>query len=186
VADTKISALTGASTAALTNELAINEAGSSKKVTVAQILALVYPVGCIYTSIDSTSPATVFGFGTWAAFGAGRVLVGLDSGDANFDVVEETGGAKTVASSNQTFTGTQSTAIVNHTHTTTVYVGTTDGTYGTFDSSSTSPGTAKTIQSGNPDSGGVASYTPAGTNAAGAATSVVQPYIVVYFFKRTA
>jgi microcystin-dependent protein len=35
------------------------------------------------------------GFGTWAAFGAGRVLVGLDAGDVDFDTVEETGGAKT-------------------------------------------------------------------------------------------
>lgn len=60
-------------------------------------LAEVYPVGCIYTSTVSTNPATVFGFGTWAAFGAGRVLVGVDSGDADFDTAEETGGAKTVA-----------------------------------------------------------------------------------------
>lgn len=60
-------------------------------------LADVYPVGCIYTTIVSTNPATVFGFGTWSAFGAGRVLVGLDSGNTAFDTVEETGGAKTVA-----------------------------------------------------------------------------------------
>jgi len=40
MADTKISALTAASAAAGANELAINEAGTSKKVTVAQLLAL--------------------------------------------------------------------------------------------------------------------------------------------------
>lgn len=40
MADTKISGLTAASAAALANELAINEAGTSKKVTVAQIKAL--------------------------------------------------------------------------------------------------------------------------------------------------
>ena len=33
-------------------------------------LSQVYPVGCIYTSTVSTNPATVFGMGTWAAFGA--------------------------------------------------------------------------------------------------------------------
>jgi hypothetical protein len=38
MADTKISALTAAGAAALANELAINEAGTSKKVTVQQIL----------------------------------------------------------------------------------------------------------------------------------------------------
>jgi LysM repeat protein len=145
----------------------------------------VYPVGSIYISIVSTDPGTLFG-GTWAAFGAGKVLVGLDSGDVNFDVVEETGGAKTVQSSAQSFAGDASTSIVDHTHDTVVKVGTTDGTYGVFDSSSTSPGTDKTITTGNPKSGGVASYTPTGTNTPGAATSVVQPYIVVYMWKRTA
>lgn len=38
--DTKISALTAVTVAALTNELAVNEAGTSKKVTLAQIEAL--------------------------------------------------------------------------------------------------------------------------------------------------
>src|SRR5512136_741002 len=72
----------------------------------------VYPVGAIYLSVVSTSPATLFG-GTWSAIGAGRILVGLDSGDADFDTVEETGGAKTVASSAQTFAGN---ALASHQH----------------------------------------------------------------------
>ena len=37
---------------------------------------LPYPVGAIYMSVDSTSPATLFG-GTWAALG-GRMLIGVD------------------------------------------------------------------------------------------------------------
>ena len=57
-----------------------------------------FPVGSIYLAVVSTDPATLLGYGTWSAIGAGRVLVGLDSGDTDFDVVEETGGAKTVAS----------------------------------------------------------------------------------------
>jgi hypothetical protein len=36
----------------------------------------VYPVGAIYMSVVSTSPATIFG-GTWAALG-GRMLIGVD------------------------------------------------------------------------------------------------------------
>ena len=145
-----------------------------------------WPIGSVFISVVSTSPATLLGGGTWVAIGAGRVLVGLDSGDTAFDVAEEPGGAYTVASSNQTFTGTASTVIVNHTHTVTNNVGTTDGTFGTYDSSSTSPGTAKTSTTSDPNAGGAASYTPVGTNAAGAATSVVQPYLVVYMWKRTA
>src|SRR3990172_12746051 len=53
------------------------------------------PVGFVFISVVSTNPATLLGYGTWSAFGAGRVLVGLDSGDTDFDTVEETGGAKT-------------------------------------------------------------------------------------------
>ena len=55
-----------------------------------------YPVGSIYINASvATNPATLLGFGTWAAFGAGRVMVGLDAGQTEFDTAEETGGAKT-------------------------------------------------------------------------------------------
>lgn len=54
----------------------------------------IYPIGSIYISVGSASPATLFG-GTWTAFGAGRALVGIDSTDTDFDAVEETRGAKT-------------------------------------------------------------------------------------------
>jgi microcystin-dependent protein len=55
-----------------------------------------YPVGCVYSSVDPTNPAILFGFGTWVAFGAGRVLVGVDPGDPDWDAAEKTSGAKTV------------------------------------------------------------------------------------------
>ena len=67
----------------------------SESTNVVEVLKKVYPVGCIYTSTVATNPSTLFGFGTWSAFGAGRTLVGIDSGDTDFDTVEETGGAKT-------------------------------------------------------------------------------------------
>lgn len=38
-------------------------------------LKKVYPVGSIYMSTVSTNPATLFGFGTWEAMPAGRVLL---------------------------------------------------------------------------------------------------------------
>lgn len=76
-----------------------------------------FPVGSVFISVVSTNPATLLGYGTWSAFGAGRVLVGLDSGDADFDSVEETGGAKTVTSTGSvsapTFTGS---ALGTHSH----------------------------------------------------------------------
>lgn len=54
-----------------------------------------WPVGSVFLSVVSTNPATLLGFGTWAALGAGRVLVGVDTGDTDFDAAEKTGGSKT-------------------------------------------------------------------------------------------
>jgi microcystin-dependent protein len=49
------------------------------------ILNAVYPVGSIYMSINSTSPATLFG-GRWEAISQGRTLVGVGTGtDINGD-----------------------------------------------------------------------------------------------------
>ena len=61
----------------------------------AEVINLVYPIGSIYISVNATNPGTLFGVGTWASLGPGRTLVGLDAGQSEFDTVEETGGAKT-------------------------------------------------------------------------------------------
>ena len=54
-----------------------------------------FPVGAVFLSVVATNPATLLGYGTWAALAAGRVLVGINAGDPDFDTVKETGGAKT-------------------------------------------------------------------------------------------
>jgi microcystin-dependent protein len=62
-------------------------------------LDIFYPIGSIYETTNnaySTAAAINAHFGgTWEAFGAGRVLVGINSADAEFDTILETGGAKT-------------------------------------------------------------------------------------------
>lgn len=58
------------------------------------ILNTVYPVGSIYTSVNSTDPSTLFG-GTWERFGKGKVLVGVDEDDSDFSEANKTGGEKT-------------------------------------------------------------------------------------------
>src|SRR3990167_5515456 len=66
-----------------------------------------WTIGSVFLSVVATSPATLLGFGTWAAFGAGKMLVGRDGADADFDTAEETGGAKThthAGHSNHAFT----------------------------------------------------------------------------------
>ena len=46
-----------------------------------ETLKKVYPVGSIYMSTVSTNPATLFGFGTWEAMPAGRVLLAQGQSD---------------------------------------------------------------------------------------------------------
>jgi hypothetical protein len=69
-------------------------------------LQAIYPVGSVYINASvTTNPLTLLGFGTWAEIGAGRVLVGQDTGDALFDTIGGTGGTKDAI-------------VVTHTHTT--------------------------------------------------------------------
>lgn len=147
----------------------------------------VWPIGSVFIAVVSTNPATLLGYGTWSAIAAGRVLVGLDSGDTDFDTAEETGGAKTVQASAQTFTGS---ALAGHTHSFTPAGTITDSTQTDFVSTAgVTPAnvTAERPFAGTPGTtGSTSGGTPAGTNAPGAATSVVQPYFVVYAWKRTA
>jgi hypothetical protein len=128
-------------------------------------LATMWPVGSVFTSVVSTNPATLIGFGTWSAIAAGRVLIGLDSGDTDFNTVRKTGGAKTVQASAQAFTGSQVTSSLP------------DSTWG----SDIGNGSATLDSTAHKHT-----VTAAGSNAPGAATSVVQPYFVVYFWERTA
>ena len=55
---------------------------------------LLYPIGSIYMSIQSTNPSTFFG-GTWERIAKGKTLVGVDENDTDFNVSSKTGGEKT-------------------------------------------------------------------------------------------
>lgn len=129
-------------------------------------LETVYPVGSIFASVVNTNPATLLGFGTWAAFASGRCLVGVDAGDADFDAPEKTGGAKTV-----TLDATQ---IPGHTH-----PSTSDG--GTIVNNGAGNAVATVNQSGatgvfntNQNAGG------------GQAHQNMPPFITCFLWKRTA
>lgn len=56
-----------------------------------EIFNKVYPVGSIYLSVNNSNPSNYFG-GTWVAWGSGRVPVGVNTSDSNFNTVEKTGG----------------------------------------------------------------------------------------------
>lgn len=54
-----------------------------------------YYIGKIIMDTENINPATYLGFGTWEYWGAGRVPVGVDVNDKDFNTVEKTGGEKT-------------------------------------------------------------------------------------------
>lgn len=123
-----------------------------------------FPVGSVYIAVVSTNPATLLGYGTWSAFATGRTLVGIDAGQAEFDVVEETGGAKTHT--------LQTSEIPAHSHVQNLPTSQTGGqSSGTRDTSTNGSG-ADALSTANAGGGG--------------AHNNLQPYIVVYMWKRTA
>lgn len=126
------------------------------------LLPFIYPIGCIYFSTNSTNPATSLGFGTWSAFGAGKVPVGWATGDSDFGTDEATGGEKT-----HTLTLAESPA---HSHTTTLPANLTAGGFGNF-------------YAGN--NTGLAAP-PTNSQGGGGAHNNLQPFIVVRMWKRTA
>jgi hypothetical protein len=103
-------ALTGTPTAP-TAVAGTNTSQIATTAFVTTALQSLYPVGSIYINAGvSTNPATLLGFGTWTAFGAGRVMVGLNGSDALFDALEETGGSKDSAVVSHSHTGSASSA----------------------------------------------------------------------------
>ncbi len=136
-----------------------------------------YPIG--YTLIDTgdTNPFTFLGYGTWQAFGAGRVLVGQDAAQTEFDVLGETGGEKThVLSVGE---------MPSHTHTQDAHShglkSNTNGTAG----NSIARTTSATVPIAISPSADATTATNQNTGG-GSAHNNLQPYIVVKFWKRTA
>lgn len=150
-------------------------------------LSAVYPVGSIYINAGvSTNPTTLLGFGTWEAFGVGKVMVGLDSADALFDTLEETGGSKNAIAVTHTHTATSTVTDPGHAHDITDgevntrtnpyfnWTGTGGASVGVTGAGTNSATTGITVATTIADGGS------SGTNAN------VQPFIVVKMWKRTA
>ena len=61
------------------------------------LLELVFPIGSTYITQTNTNPKNVLGFGTWERV-KGKVLVGLDENDVDFNTIGKTGGSKDMQS----------------------------------------------------------------------------------------
>jgi microcystin-dependent protein len=133
--------------------------------TAATINNLVYPVGSVYVNATvATNPATLLGVGTWVAYGEGRVPVGKAS-SGTFDTLGATGGAEThTLSENE---------MPSHSHTV------------TFPRQNTSGGGGPVHPCMDNGTGGPV-YPTVSSAGGDAAHNNLQPYIVVYMWKRTA
>ena len=172
-----------------------------------------YPVGSIYMSTNSANPGTLFG-GTWEAFGQGRVLIGAGEGtDANSVKKTFTGGAtggeyehtlttaempahnhtaSTNSTGSHTHTGTAASAGA-HTHTVSC---TANDTYDTNGNPFVRKGSTKNVHTSSSgahthgvtiSSAGSHSHTvTVNSTGSGNAHSIMQPYIGVYMWRRTA
>ena len=127
----------------------------------------IYPVGSVYLSVSATNPGTLFG-GTWAAWGQGRVPLGMGSnGTTNYTTVQATGGGETV-----TLSASQ---VPNHSHMIRVNAATTTGNPAgdvvTYAGWNTTYGKSDAVIS---------------TSGGGASHNNMQPYITCYMWRRTA
>jgi hypothetical protein len=157
---------------------------------VSSSISAAYPVGSIYlNATNSTNPGTLLGFGTWAAFGAGRMLVGFNASDSLFDTAEETGGSKDAITVSHTHTFSATTSTQDKVE---IGIGYTQpaatpspdisvGVQSVFSASGYEPNSATDVPAHSHTVSGTTSSTgSSGTNAN------LPPYITVYIWKRTA
>jgi hypothetical protein len=176
----------------LVNAVPVTNGGtgaSTVAAAVSNLSASIYPVGSIYINAGvTTNPATLLGFGTWTAFGAGRVLVGLNAGDSAFDTLQETGGSKDAI-------------VVSHTHgvnITTASAGSHNHGYTGVQGTGYPDGANDSIGEGDVRSyvrqtqvldAGIHTHSVSGTSdstGSSATNANLQPYITVCMWLRTA
>lgn len=131
------------------------------------ILLAAHPVGSIYMTDNPTNPSDLFG-GTWVEWGQGRVPVGFDSTQTDFNEVEKTGGSKT-----HTLTTDQ---IPSHNH---KWILPDEGIFSPEGASGTATYVFKARELP-----GLTKYTE--NTGGGQAHNNLQPYITCYMWKRTA
>jgi hypothetical protein len=206
------------------SEVNSHEADTTAHVPIGTVLETVYPIGSVFTAVVSTNPATLLGFGTWSQIAQGQFLIGQKGTDTDFDVAEETGGAKTATIAQANLPNISTGAGTAHTHTQDAHTHTQDAhahylfadqtvtntaltnsnyvahtrnassdySYGANGGGTTtaatlglSSSTTATNQNTTATNQNESTHTHS-LGGSGTAMSIMNPYFVVYFWKRTA
>ena len=73
-----------------------NAVAKANTLDTASIVNLIYPVGSLYFSGNSTNPGTLFVGTTWEAYATGKTLIGVNPDDSDFNEADKTGGTKSI------------------------------------------------------------------------------------------
>lgn len=106
----KVSELNSANLANNEDILMIVQNGVNKKISISNLFNSIleerdkqkYHVGKLVLETSNINPATYLGFGTWVPWGEGKVPVGVDPDDTDFNEVEKIGGSKYLQSHTHT------------------------------------------------------------------------------------
>lgn len=120
-----------------------------------------FPVGSVFISTVATDPSSLLGYGTWAAFGTGQVMVSYSAGDPDFGTLLATGGEKT-----HVLTIPE---MPSHDH--------------TIGSIAVSGGGSNNF---SPTNSAINTSNHTSSTGGGGAHNNLQPFVVVQFWKRTA
>ena len=140
-----------------------------------------HPVGSLFETTVSTNPGALYG-GTWAAWGGGRVPVGVNTADNDFNTVEKTGGKKTERHEFKIgYKGYYGTAVGSDDNMIQAYKYSTSS-YGTY----AYEGSAQAgVNAGIQASANTRDVAQASSTGDTSETGIVQPYITCYIWKRT-
>lgn len=133
-----------------------------------RLIDFIYPLGSVIASVNSAfDPNVAYKHQTWVRFAEGKTLVGVDSSDTDFSTAENTGGEKV-----HTLTESE---MPEHRHCVVAY----------SSSGNDYSGSGAVVSfSYNASMRGWAGFSaPMGKNMA---HNNMQPYVTVYYWKRTA
>lgn len=154
------------------------------------VFSRLYPIGSVYiNATDSTNPATLLGFGTWEAFGKGRVMVGKADdgtfGSAGTELGTETETLTVAQMPAHSHSGsTNHTGDHTHGFTRDMVVTSGSGVHRSYTAGSGQQ-FAWNSAAGMSAAGGHSHTVTVGNQGGGEAHNNIQPSVVVYAWRRT-